>query len=185
MKNHEFKSKEEEQFAFWLSECENFGLVEVWDYEPITFELLPEKKYKEEVVLKTKTKIVERTLHQSTTYTPDFRVLFTDKGLDVFKDTFKKSIYTLNNSKVVFFDTKGGFSKFDDGRHYSLLQKLTFEVVGVWVERVVPYKLFKKTFAPANVMWMKSRRKPTKTKIGRDSKTILEFLGNDNENTRD
>ena len=176
---YEFKSEEERQFADWLDVCKDCKFVSDWKYEAQTITLLEPKHYFEEVSTKTKTKIVERSLCQGTTYTPDFMVEFTDRGFEVFSSVFKKSILTKSKDSpkgVLFFDTKGEFDRRQgDGRFFSLIQKLTYEKTGIWVEKIIPKKLFQKTFAPEAVRWMKNRKSPTKTKIGTQTKSIEEF----------
>lgn len=183
MSDIEYKSEEEKQFAMFLDECKEHQLIYDYAYETMSFELLPDKTYVEAVSGKKAVKLVERSLHASANYTPDFRVTFSERGLSVLRDVFKKSILTSKGNPVLWFDTKGTFSRQDDGRHFSLLQKLFYDKHGIWVERVVPKKLFPKAFAPEGVRWMKARKKPTKTKMGLQSKTIDEFLKeNEDEN---
>lgn len=177
--SYEFKSEEERQFADWLDVCKDCKFVVDWKYEAQCFELLQAKSYFEEVSMKTKTKSTERSLCQNTAYTPDFMVEFSDRGLDVFHTVFKKSILTKPKESpkgVLFFDTKGEFDRQQgDGRFFSLVQKLTYEKTGIWVEKIIPKKLFQKTFAPETVRWMKNRKTLTKTKLGTQSKSIEEF----------
>ena len=173
---YEFKSDEERQFADWLEEAKVALLVTDWLYEPTSFELLPARNFIGEVRTKTKVKMVERCLHQASNYTQDFRVVFSEVGLRTFNDVFKKSMLTAKDPHIQYFDTKGGFSRQDDGRHFSLLQKLFYDKHGIWTEKIVPKKLFIKTYAPESVRWMKGRKTPTLTKIGTQTKTIGEFL---------
>lgn len=173
---YDFKSSEEQQFAQWLDAAKMHKLVDSWEYEPESFELIPAKSFIEQVSTKTKTKSVERSLHAAASYTPDFKIILSDVGIGVFEGIFKKALSTAKDPHVLWTDVKGGFSRTDDGRHFSLLQKLFFHVHGIYVEKVIPKKLFQKTFAPELVRWMKSRKTPTMTKIGTLTKTIEQFL---------
>jgi hypothetical protein len=173
---YEFKSDEEKQFADWLEEAKVHGLVSSWEYEPITFDLIPAKCYSESVQTKTKIKIVEKSLLNDLKYTPDFRVELTDTGLKLLTQTFKKSICTAENPHIMWVDTKGEFARNDGNRSFSIIQKVFYDTHKIYAEKVIPKKLFEKTFAPESVRWMKSRKLPTKTKIGTKTVTITEFL---------
>lgn len=179
---YEFKSNEEQMFADWLDEAKNVGFVNSWTYEPSSFLLIPAKTYVEVVKTKTKTKKVDKNLHLQCTYTPDFCVQFTESGKQAFEIAFKKTFGTRDGLEH-YFDTKGLFDKRQgDGRFFSVIQKLMFLVHGIWVEKVIPKTLFEKTYAPENVIWMKSRKVPTKTKIGTKCKAIQEFVYENNRN---
>lgn len=173
---YDYKSQEERQFADWLEVCMTYGLVKHWQYEPKSFVLIPAKTYTVVQQLKTKTKTVEKTLHQEASYTPDFMVEFTDEGLALFKGVFSDSYHT-NGSKTLFIDTKGEFDRRQgDGRFFSLIRKLMYDKHGIWVEKVIPKRLFKETFAPETVRWMRNRKTATLTKVGSESKTVGDFL---------
>jgi len=174
---YEFKSDEEKQFADWLEEAKLHGLVSAFEYEPKTFDLIPAKHYTETVQTKRNlTQEVERSLLNDLQYTPDFKIQISDVGLPILTEIFKKSIRTAENPHIVWVDTKGKFSRNDGNRSFSIIQKIFYDVHNIYVEKVVPEKLFEKTFSPESVRWMKSRKLPTKTKIGTTTRTVAEFL---------
>lgn len=174
---YDFKSKEELIFAEWLSEAKDNKLVEDWSYEEKTFELISSKSFLEVVELKTKSKILKRSLHASSSYTPDFKVILTELGMTTFKDVFKKAILSSKGSRIIYIDTKGEYDRRQgDGRFFSLVRKVLYDKHGIWVEKVVPKKIFPKTYAPKQVIWMKNRKSPTKTKLGGQCMTIDEYL---------
>jgi len=176
-----FRSKEEEMFNAWLNELATVLPSEHvrWAYETYTFQLLDPCTYQEVVKLKTKTKVVERHLYQGTEYTPDFCVTcHGSRGMAVLQKLFPKACVQMRgNYHRAYFDVKGTFNPHQkDPRYFSLIQKLTYHVHGIWVEKVIPQHLFKKSFCPEEYRWMKNRNKPTLTKLGKECKTAKEFI---------
>ena len=167
-----YKSREEEMAASWLEEAKEHGLVESWYYEPEEFTIVPKAVYKEEVALKTKIKTVERVLFQDATYEPDFTLVLSDKGLRAFKDVF-----TILQGNQVWIEIKGAFNPHQkDGRYDVLRRKILYYLCGVYCQRVEPKKLFACTFCPEEYMWMKNRKEPTKTKLGKSCKSVQAFV---------
>jgi len=175
------RSDEEYHFILWLQEATRHGLVEQWHYEGRTFNLIPERKVTEAVQLKTKQKSVERHVHREATYTPDFGFVLTQKGRADLYDVFKLPLLIGGErDSTVFVDVKGTFQpvKFgSDGRYFSLIQKLVLMMYPTtWVQKVVPQKLFAKTWCPEALRWMKNRKTATLTAIGKKCKSVDEFI---------
>ena len=184
-RREQFDSDEEFNFLAWLHEAVKYGLVKDWDYQPRSFHLIDSQTFVEFKQLKTKVKRVERSLHQETTYTPDFVFELTDKGYTALLPVFKKALLGSEyEENCVWIDVKGTFSRNDDGRHLSLLQKLLYEKHGIWVQKVVVPNggagrvrhIFLDTWIPENQRWMSKRRKPTLNKLGEQCQTIEEFI---------
>ena len=148
-----FDSGEEEWFSIWLRTAENRGMVDDIIYHPSSFILSPKQTIKKEVQLKTKIKTVNRFLLHPHTYTPDFAFYITniihqyDHGLVPCK------------GNIVFVDVKGVFS---GGRHnnssitFPISQKWVYTKYGIYINKVVPEKFFKKTFVPQELTIGKS-----------------------------
>jgi hypothetical protein len=98
----------------------------------------------------------------------------TSRGIENLSKVFRKSLST--HSNIIWIDVKGTFQQHDGARSFSIIQKVFYDRHGIYAEKVVPKDLFKKTFAPESVRWMKNRKTKTKTKIGTESRTIAEFL---------
>jgi hypothetical protein len=176
----EVKSDEEYHMTLWLNEAVEFGLVEDWDYEPKSFELLPERNYLEVVQKKTKTSVVEKHLHQSANYTPDFRIAFTALGENKLLPYYKKSMYASNNKREIFVDIKGSYSPHqNEARYFSLVQKLMMDKLGIWVQKVIPYaghwrrSLFCETFAPSK---LRHKLNGSINACGERCKSVQEFI---------
>lgn len=155
MKNKQnLKSDEEKDFAEWLEEAEYNGLVTDLEYEPHSFLLSPKQSIFVEKQLKTKIKQVEKFLLHQHSYTPDFRFIIKDKLLYAF---FKKisGLYT-------YVDTKGTWSNRGSAQEFSINQKWVYEKYGVFINKIIPSKLFKKTWVPELCRLTPKKRQPKK-----------------------
>ena len=148
-----FDSVEEEWFSVWLRIAKKSAMVDGIIYHPSSFQLAPKQTIKEEVQLKTKTKIVDKFLLHPHKYTPDFVFYISnlierfDHGLVPCKDN------------IVFVDIKGVYA---GGRHnnssitFPISQKWVYAKFGIYINKVVPEKFFRKTFVPRELTIGKS-----------------------------
>ena len=121
-------------------------------YHPSSFLLSDRQTVKVTKQLKTKTKIIDKFLLHPHRYTPDF-VFYKLDPLDQFD-------HGLTDCKkgIIFVDVKGVFS---GGRNnnssitFPISQKWVYDKYGVYVNKVVPEKFFKKTFVPKSVAYGK------------------------------
>ena len=148
-----FDSVEEEWFSVWLRTAENRGMVDDIIYHPSSFILAPKQSIEKEVQLKTKTKTVNRFLLHPHTYTPDFAFYITN-----FIHKYDHGLVPCKGN-IVFVDVKGVFS---GGRHnnssitFPISQKWVYAKYGIYINKVVPEKFFKKTFVPKELTIGKS-----------------------------
>jgi len=157
-----FDSPEEEQFYEWLKEAERVGLVSEIEYQPKPFKLTERVNIPVIVRLKTKTKVVDRFLLHPHSYTADFSFLA------------DKSLGFITTGQRCWVDVKGGFSRFHDAKSFSINQKFVFFRFGIYINKVVPEKLFKKTFVPEVCRFTLKQQKPVKKYA--NIKTITKFL---------
>ena len=175
MSREAVKSDCEWEFVLWLQEAVREQLIVSWDYEPESFELFPAQTVTEVVKMKTKTKKVERHLHQSASYTPDFVIQLTEKGGGLLYKQFKLSMLSGDGTRL-WVDVKGAYNKNDQPRYFSVIQKAVYFIHHFWVQKVIPEKLFEQTWCPEKLRWMKNRKTPTLTARGRKYKTVSEFV---------
>jgi len=181
------RSDEEWQMVLWLQEAVRFNLVEAWSYEPQTFELFPKQTYIEEIAMKTmfKHKRVERSLHRSESYTPDFNMMLTTLGKKLLYSAFKPSLLASYRGDCgeVWIDVKGKCNPYqNDQRYFSITRKAMFQAHRIWTAKVIPfYKvkgvahgLFKETFSPDCLRYMK--KGGVLNAIGRDCISAEEFV---------
>jgi len=139
-----FRSGEELWFKYWLDELEQRKLVYNVQYEPYQIELCRKAKYKKQETTKKgelifKTKSIPYSAHS---YKPDF--IFCSKDERV-RNMF---IIADHESSEIVTDIKGGFSKWADEEGFPIKQAWVFQLYNVWVNKVIPDELFKKTFVP-------------------------------------
>lgn len=134
-----FDSKDEEFFSYWLEELEEY--IWSWEAHPAPFKLFDGLVIKQEVQLRTKTKIVSKTLLQSHVYTPDFTIL-TKINENYFDRLFTKI------AGRVYIEIKPKFDKYNMTRLFHLNQKWVYDKYGIFVNQVVVDTLFKQTFVP-------------------------------------
>ena len=179
------KSDEEFSMVNWLNEAVKYGLVRDWEYEPKSFTLFEKQTYEEVVHLKTKDKLVSRTLHQPAVYTPDFHLFFSEVGKKALYDVFKPAILT-SGSNAIWIDIKSVFNPNDQPRYFSIMQKIMYNKHRIWPQKIIPicYKgkgdkrkakgLFFDTFAPECDRWLKNSIKLNV--CGRSCKNVIQFI---------
>jgi hypothetical protein len=176
------KSDEEFAMVLWLQEAVRHNLIESWEYEPRAFELFQKQTFIEEVQMKTKSKQVERHLHQAETYTPDFYLKLTESGKKLLYGFFKASLLSSYSGACgeVWIDVKGSYNPYqNDQRYFSIVRKAFYQNCGIWVAKVIPFAsakkgLFVETFAPEAMRWMKNGKQLNR--IGRSCRSIEEFM---------
>jgi hypothetical protein len=145
----EFDSQEEINFYCWLLEAKDLGFVENWQYQPKGFILSDRVEIELTKKLKTKSKLIKRSLLQPHKYTADFKVQFTKQFYNWFKkDINLKNIALLNNFNEVYIDIKGGFNAYQSHSNFSVERKWVWNKYNIYIDRIMPDKLFKQTWVP-------------------------------------
>jgi hypothetical protein len=164
----EFQSNEEWFFYNWLIEARKRNLVSCIEYQPAAYKLSERVAVMYEKKMKTKKKYVEKFLFHPHSYTPDFRFIVHP----LLENFFVRSRYMQECEVVV--DVKGQFNKFSDQKQFAINQKWVYVKYGVYVEKIIPEKLFKKTWCPVVCRWSPKKKQPVKKYI--DASDINEFL---------
>ena len=163
-------------------ELRTLGYVEEIDFQPSSIEIIPKKKISYVKRLKTKSNVVSKTLLYSLSYTPDFMWRWTEKAKGIFYEDIdsvldNKDVPFLANrlggSSLSIVDTKAAYDRNHSNRAFSVTQKALYEMQGVYVQMIVPDKMFKKTFVPGRYLW--TDKKTQLRKINFKFKTISEF----------
>jgi len=155
-----YDSQEEKWFSEWLNEAKSGGMVDRYIYHPS--ELILSETQKQKVVTEYYTKVRKekrtrtsyKTILRDCKYTPDFIVYFTES----FRDLFPKVLIEFGENDVpenvsCYIDVKGSFA----GRNNSsaitfpIKQKWVYDKYGIYVNKVVPERFFKRTWVPRNV----------------------------------
>lgn len=145
-----FDSKEEIQFYKWCSELKDASLILDFEYQPMPF-LLSDTVRKDEVYSSLSKKKAS-VLLKSHVYTADFKIVFSDKFIDLFGyPTFLKYFYPSSSDPyVVYVDIKGNFNKFSGDRILAINQKWVYQTYKAYINKIVPDDLFRDTFLPVS-----------------------------------
>jgi hypothetical protein len=148
-----FDSYEEIHFYHWLQEARSAGMISAYSYHPRSFELAPPASVYVKKQLATKNKIVQKTLLQKVSYTPDFLLVATPMLQRVDHQLF-------SHNQSYWIDVKGTFGPYNDDAKFSVIRKWVWDKYGIFINKVVPLKFFEKTWVP---------RRAARTKTGKQS----------------
>ena len=153
-KNIKYESIEELNFLQWLWELKDRDFIKSIERSP-SFKLSDAIgiNYEEVKQLKTKSKTIVKTLDvlREHVYTPEFEVWW--NSLVFIKSTANPNglfynQHLLVNSFHTFFEIKPQFDQNNMSRLFKINQKWLYAKKGVFVNLIVPQKLFKETFTP-------------------------------------
>ena len=162
----DFPSDEEWHVSHWLMEAQGHGLLGEIVYQPDPFVLSERASVTVEKQLKTKTKTADKFLFHPHKYTPDFSFYL--------KDGFLNRHFNNPIHNWIVIDVKGGFNPYGDPKQFSINQKWMYQKYEIYVEKIVPEKLFKKTWVPEICRLSPKLKKPVKKYI--NVPIISEFL---------
>jgi hypothetical protein len=155
-----YRSWEELYMSWWLDELIQAGYVESYSYEKRTLVLMSEVKVPWFEQKKTGVKEKLHHLFHESTYTPDFGINWTPKAEGIFipgRSCNKRPYFIgaefdgLGASCLIDVKgdhamgaSKGNFSQFS----FPYKQKMAYQNLKIYVQKVVPVKLFRDTFIP-------------------------------------
>jgi len=172
----EYDSKEEIYFSWYLDELFTAGYIAEYDYQPPSFNLSESVKYSWVKELKTKNKSMETTLLQPHDYTADFKIAWNTTADNIFFDLNKlKSGPFVVKYGLSFIDVKPSFDKHNMTRKFHIDQKWVYQRFGVYVQKVVPQKLFKATFTPNRYLYTDKSAKLS-SPIFRSATPLMTFI---------
>ena len=162
-----FDSKEELEFYWWCEEAKEHGIIKDFIYHDFNPIVLSEKTtYYVEKKLKTKTKVIEKTVFREHSYKHDFEIELFEGVNNIFK--------TIHNKRYAFIDVKGTFQQNDGQRSFSINQKWVYAKLGIYIEKIIPKEFFKKTWVPEKARYTPKTKKLRTTYAG--YKTIDDYL---------
>jgi len=148
----QLKSAEELHFFWYLSELKECGYIDEFYYEPEPIKLSGTIEVEVEKQLKTKVKIEKKTLLQGHEYTMDFIIYWNPNAFGCFHnndDTRFPFYATLENEvSISYVDVKGSWNMHNMNRLFAVNQKWVYDKFGIYIQKIVPEKLFKQTFTP-------------------------------------
>jgi len=168
----EFDSDAEREMWEWVCELLAHGYLKDAKVHPRTFclvEGIEEQvitKYKRNKVKGKDYKITSRTLLNGHSYTPDLYLApFTNGTPFIDMANCLGWICTAGRNDLItpetgfYIEVKSlTYSKYNNHREFAINQKWMWEKHHVYVNRVDPRKLFRKTFCPVSLYFMKNRK---------------------------
>lgn len=168
-----YASKEEIYFKWFCDDLLKKGYADKIVHPCETYTLIPPARYYWVNPMRDGDQAVDGNLLQHALYTPDFEIIWNNKGVE-------NLVYVLNEEKMsvlskkrnpfvaiipkdfsaygpvklkTIVDVKGTFGQHGDAAKFPLLQKLMFLSHGLYVQKIVPKELFAKTFYPERYFW--------------------------------
>lgn len=150
-------SKGELHFEWWCQELLEAGYIRSFADHDYIFRLTPQFTITVKKELITKTNVIQRTLLQPGTYTPDFTIEWDTTALGVitqelFNIVLPMPIFSFQwyeGKMVSHIDVKPSYNKrASDKEVFTWKQKITYMEYRIYVQPVVSATLFKKTFTP-------------------------------------
>ena len=192
-----YDSLEEVYIRWYLDELLEAGIIRDVVYQPETILLSDPKKYWWEEELKTKSNQKSTKFLEGSTYTYDFEWQWDDKyhnifAMDIdhppsFKKGEKKPYFLtqcfLTQWACSSIDVKGKFANRGSNlREFEAKRKWLYQKTGVFVQKIIPEKLFEATFTPSRYLFCDKMIKKLRT-IHFEAKTLDLFLNRKQENT--
>jgi hypothetical protein len=182
-----FDSNEEQYFELWLDELLFHGYIDNYVYQPEAYKINDVVEYGILVHMKTKDKLVSKTLLRAREYTPDYHIFWNEKAKGIFYQNLGEIENTrpimIANKDVTTLDVKGTHNQHSSWGIFEANRKDVWEKYCVFVEKVTPIGkkacLFGLTFTPSDLpMWQK--RDPSKKYawVKWPVRTIKEFVDN-------
>tara|TARA_R110000803_G_scaffold150334_1_gene215699 strand:- start:5 stop:640 length:636 start_codon:yes stop_codon:yes gene_type:complete len=151
------RSDEEVYFTWYMDDLEEAGFIDHYNYEGEVYSMteplfLPWTKQ-----LATKTKDMEFSALAKSTYNPDYNIYWDNSAKGIFipgipskdKPYFAGSEFLdLTDQCKSTIDVKGSGSKTSSDNIFPFKQKLMWLTHNIYVHKVIPQQLFKKTFTP-------------------------------------
>jgi len=186
MTNVLFDSNEEILFNDWCTILKTKGyILDFYKNINDVFEIIPKKEYC--LNLKQKSKCF--FLMHPFTYRYDFKIIWSEIAINKFivnlnnDDNHVKNCYFKTMNNVSYIDVKGEYTRKNRVTDitFPIIQKVLYHFYDIYVQKIVPVKLFENTFATDNYLLNNNVYK-VGTKKGtnkRNFKTLNSFLNDD------
>ncbi|HMT01722.1 MAG TPA: hypothetical protein PKD00_00190 [Burkholderiales bacterium] len=139
----------------WCKQLKELDYIIDYFYQPETLQITP----KAELCLNINKKNKCYFLLHPLTYTYDFKIIWNIKAKDVFynnidNEYYKNNCYFKTKEDISYIDVKGEYTRKNrvTDISYPILQKILYHYSNFYVQKIVPIKLFKDTFAPTEYL---------------------------------
>ena len=181
-----FDSVGEMHFYWWCEELMELGIIKEIKEQPDAF-VLSNKEVLSYVkpMKKTEDKIIEKTILNGHEYTPDFKIVWDPSAEDFFFVNIDRTSPLQNKetidlikgdvSNTTFIEVKPAFDQNNMTRLAVLNQKWVMDKFNIFINIVIPEKLFEKTFTPHRYLTCDKSPKPRTIKY-KNIKTVKDFI---------
>jgi len=186
-------SFEEVYVSWYLEALKTNGFIDEVVYHPSPIVLFPAVSIQYNLHSPKRDKVRNFNLIHDKTYTMDFVVTW-KSGLGMFhipidEEYMKNASFNSNPRNIPFFShlTNGKFISYIDVKGtgsphgnksdmiFSIIQKIVYDKFHIFINKVVPQKLFSETFSPDRYFFTDKSTKPRK--INFPTRTLHEFIG--------
>lgn len=173
MKDLDLDSNEELFFWWWCEELQDKGYILKHVREPKSFVLSDTVKY---LHIK-KNKPTESTLLREHHYTPDSGIIWTNKAIGIFTEvteTLVSKLLISDSTNTCYVEVKPSYDQNNMTRLFTINQKWIYQKYDIYINKVIPEKLFEQTFTPTRFLF--TNKSKQKRKIKFKVRTLQEYL---------
>lgn len=174
-----FDSKEELYFSWYLDELKKAGYIQIYESQPESYVLSPPIYFEYNKRLKTKTKTIVKKLAQEHIYSPDFSIWWSQRARGIFfynieyRSDLKAIPFVANNQESVV-EIKPIFDQNNMTRLFTINQKWVYQKYSTYIQKIIPVKLFERTFTPQKYLLTDKTNKQRKLKY--QPRTLNDFI---------
>jgi len=183
---HGYDSNEELYFSWYLDELYEAGYISEYEWQPKQYVLSEAISYEYDKHLKTKTKTIIKKLMQGHIYSPDYKINWNKNARGFFFLSISDQLCLKNipfiaqetedgwNNYMSIVEVKPAFDRNNMTRLFTINQKWMYQKHGMYVQKIIPVKLFERTFTPKRYLQTDRSGKPRKLKY--KPKSLEEYL---------
>lgn len=174
-----YDSKEELYFSWYLDELKEAKYIQNYEPQPESYVLSPPVFYEYTKQLKTKPKLIVKKLAREHIYSPDFKIWWSQRAHSIFFHNIEcnanlKAISFIANGQKSIIEIKPVFDQNNMTRLFTINQKWMYQKHGIYVQKIIPVKLFEQTFTPEKYLLTDKTNKLRKLKY--QPRSLNEFL---------
>lgn len=166
-----YNSNEELYFSWYLDDLVEAGFIINWSKE-VPFTLSETIKYNAVKKQKKKEVTIEKTLLREHIYTLDFQINWSKSAVDLFKGRNGEPFW--DNDTISYIEIKPIFERNNMIRLFGINQKWMHDKYGIYVQKIVPQKLFKESFTPSR--FLLTDKGGQARKINWEIRTLEQFI---------
>lgn len=181
--NLDVDSNEELYIVWWLEELRDNGYVVSYE-RCVSFVLSDNIQLTKTKKQKKGCKQVIAQLLSGHNYTPDFKVFWHETAIGVFVSLnldLPLNGFWENGKLISYVEVKPAFDQNNMTRLFKINQKWIYQVYHIFINLIVPIKLFEKTFVPKRFLFTNKTNKLRKTELS--YRSLSDYVAGDKDRT--